>query len=113
MKFTQIRTGQRFRYQGQVYRKATPLMADPENGEQRRLIPRSAIIELLDGLPPAPESKAPDQIPVARLDPVMAQLAGEINDIIAESGLNAEQVNRVLRQLQTAFSKARHNLDLP
>ena len=113
MKFSQIRIGQRFRYNGQVYRKATPLMANPENGEQQRLIPRSAIIELLDGPPPEPESVAPDQIPVARLDPVMAQLAGEINDIIAESGLNAGQVNSILRRLQTAFSKARHNLNLP
>ena len=33
MKFTQLQIGQRFLYQGKTYRKATPLMADPENCE--------------------------------------------------------------------------------
>lgn len=46
MKFTQLQVGQRFVYQGKTYRKATPLLADVEDGADRRLIARSALGEL-------------------------------------------------------------------
>ncbi len=113
MKFTQLRIGQPFRHKGQVYRKTSPLMAEIENDGQQRLIPRSADVEPVDAQLAQTVAEAPVNIPVTQLDRAMQQLAGDINDIIAESGLDAAQVSRLLRQLQTAFVKARHNLDLP
>jgi len=112
MKFTGLQIGQRFRYQGKTYRKATPLTATAEGEEQKKLIPRSALVEALDARPdPVPTSAARD-IPVATLDRAMNELASDINEIIAESGLNAEQASSLSRQLQAAFLKTRHHLNL-
>jgi len=52
MKFPQLPMGQRFRWRGAVYRKAGPLTAHAEYDGALAMIPRSAVIELLqDGTP--------------------------------------------------------------
>jgi hypothetical protein len=111
MKFTQLQIGQRFLYQGKTYRKATPLMADPVDGEGQRLIPRSAPVEPLDAAPPPPE--LPRDIPLAQIDRAMHRLSTDINRILADSGLEAEKVNTLVRELQGAFVRCRHTLNLP
>jgi len=113
MKFSQLQIGQRFRYRGTTYRKASPLMAVAEGEEKQQLIPRSAGIQALDTPPPASKPATPTEIPVAQLDRAMAQLANEINTIISESGMNAGEASGLLRQLQAAFLKTRRNLNLP
>jgi len=111
MKFSLLHIGQRFLYQGRIYRKTTPLMADPEGAEGQRLIPRSAMVEPLDTPSPAPTP--PPEIPLEQVNRAMQQLSIEINGIVAESGLNAAAVNQLLGELQGAFTRCRHNLNLP
>jgi hypothetical protein len=111
MKFTQLQIGQRFLYQGKTYRKVTPLMADPVDGEGQRLIPRSAIVEPLDATPPP--AQLPEDIPLAQIDRAMHRLSADINQILADSGLDAESVNALSREMQGAFVRCRHTLNLP
>ncbi len=115
MKFSALAIGQRFRFQGGEYTKTSPLMAEACAGGERRLLPRSAEVAPLDnsaaasGELPTP----PSEVPLEQLDRVMQQLAGELNEIIAESGLNAAQSSELARLLQAAFVRARQALQLP
>lgn len=110
MKFAQLAIGLRFRYQDREYVKTSPLMAEPADEGATRLIPRSANVDPLDTPPEAIE--APKQVAVHELNRVMGVLAGEINDIVADSGLDVQQANRLARELQQAFSRARRALHL-
>lgn len=47
MKFSHIAIGARFRYQGKVYSKCSPLAAS-ESGGRQRMVPRSAIVDPLE-----------------------------------------------------------------
>lgn len=49
MKFPKLAPGARFRWQGELYRKTGPMTAHAEAGGGQRLIPRSALVEALDG----------------------------------------------------------------
>jgi len=40
-------------------------------------------------------------------------LSADINQILADSGLDAESVNALSRELQGAFVRCRHTLNLP
>ena len=111
MKFPQLQIGQRFAYQGKTYRKATPLLADLEDAEGQRLIPRSAMVEPLE--PAAAITEAPSEIPVALVDRAMEQLSSDINRITKDSGLDAEGVNNLLCELQGALLRTRRKLNLP
>jgi hypothetical protein len=53
MKFSHLPMGARFRYQGRLYSKTSPLAATGEDGLQR-LIPRSAAVEAAEVATPAP-----------------------------------------------------------
>jgi hypothetical protein len=113
MKFSQLAIGQRFAWQGQTWVKSTPLQADPVEGGKRRLVPRSATVEPLEiesetDTPPA----RPSQIPVERLEQAMDVFGRELSDIVTGSGLDAEACTQTLRQLQKAFARLRHRLDL-
>jgi len=110
MKFSLVPVGQGFRYQGQTYHKVSPLMASAEDGKNQRLIPRSAEVEPLGEVAAPP--RAPEQLPTAQVDQAMQTLAGDINNIVSDSGLDAETVNALLRQLQVAFMQCRRNLNL-
>jgi hypothetical protein len=46
MKFNQIDIGQEFEYQGERYKKATPLIANNIATGEQKLIPRSAVLKL-------------------------------------------------------------------
>ena len=50
MKFPQLRIGERFEYQGQVYTKASPVTATDAEGRSR-MIMRSAVVKPLDRQP--------------------------------------------------------------
>lgn len=75
---------------------------------------RSAAVEPLNAAAVRNEGSPaqPSEIPLAQLDRVMQQLAGELNDIIAESGLNAAQGSEVSHALQQALLRARQSLRL-
>ena len=49
MKLQQLPMGTRFEYQGLIYTKTGPMMATTEKGDQK-LIPRYAVLKLLDKL---------------------------------------------------------------
>lgn len=113
MKFSQIQLGNRFQFQGKTYRKVSPLMAQPEDGEKQRLIARSAVVDLVDGQATTPATQTPSQIAVQDIDQAMQTLAERINDAVAESGLDAQQTNQLLRRMQVAFLQCRQQLKLP
>lgn len=48
MKFQQVSVGQRFEFEGQVYVKISPLLAQAESSGGQRLLPRSATVRLLE-----------------------------------------------------------------
>jgi hypothetical protein len=56
MKFHQLPLQARFRYQGKVYRKVSPLQAHCEADATQRLVPRSAVVAPLDAAGNAPAS---------------------------------------------------------
>lgn len=48
MKFQQVSVGQRFEFEGRVYVKISPLLAQTESSGGQRLLPRSATVRLLE-----------------------------------------------------------------
>jgi len=59
MKFVHLPIGQRFRYRGKWLVKIDPLTAAPEGSDGgRRLIPRSAAVEIESPVTPPPPSNA-------------------------------------------------------
>lgn len=110
MKFTQLAVGQRFLYKEAEYTKISPLLAEPVSGGAGQLVPRSAVVTP-QGEKPKP-FEAPGEIPVDQLDQVMQKLAGEINDVLAESGMSASEAGQMARELQQAFIRARQALGL-
>lgn len=61
MKFSQVKIGQRFRLDGQVYSKSGPLQAIQEGSDGHRMIMRSAAVTLLatEGESASPAKEAP------------------------------------------------------
>lgn len=110
MKFAQLAVGQRFVHKQTEYIKVSPLLAEPLAGGNGQLIPRSAAVTPLGETPPPID--APSDIPVDKLDHVMEKLAGEINDILAASGMDAIQAAETARELQQALIRARQALGL-
>lgn len=111
MKFAQLPVGLRFLYKAHAYTKVSNLMARPEGDGSDRLIPRSANITPLDE-PPVDLSERPSEVAIGELDRAMMQLAGEVNDIVAASGLDATEISRLSQALQQAFTRARASLHL-
>ncbi len=56
MKIHQLPMGARFEYAGQVYEKTGPLVATGAGGQ--RLIPKYAVLKVLDGSAPAPAAQS-------------------------------------------------------
>jgi hypothetical protein len=57
MRFPQLPIGQRFSYQGRIYRKSGPLTASEEGKGSSRLIMKSAQVTPLDSSEPLKETK--------------------------------------------------------
>lgn len=47
MSFGTLPIGQQFQFEGKTYTKATPLLAEANDGSGRRMIPRSAQVEVI------------------------------------------------------------------
>lgn len=58
-KFHLLAIGQRFLWSGEIWRKTSPLLAVSETTGTRRLIPRAAVLQVLDEGAPAPEPARP------------------------------------------------------
>ena len=109
MKFSQLQVGQSFTYQGTRYRKVSPLMAQADGATSARLIARSAIVEPGGEAPSV--NRLPERIPRQQVERAMQQLATQVTDAVAASGLSGDDANTLLRQLQQAFDSCRRSLE--
>lgn len=108
MKFSDVQTGQRFRFQNKLYLKITPLMAVAEGEPNQRFIARSATVEILDNIP---EKETPSpQLSREQVDQAMQALSLSIKQAITESELTAEQNNSILKKMQIAFEQCHRAL---
>lgn len=55
VKFPHLPIGERFRFEGDIYRKTGPIAATNEATGQTRMIPRYAKLEMLDDKPASPK----------------------------------------------------------
>jgi hypothetical protein len=74
LKFHHLRPGARFEYNGDIYRKVSPLKGSNETDGTQRLIPRSAEIMPLDAGGEA-ISKMPESLPRTTVESVLDKLA--------------------------------------
>lgn len=102
-KFPSLAIGQRFSWRGRQYVKTSPLLGRAEDDGQSQMIPRSAVVELVEGSAPAPTAAAPHPGLVALEDFHKAVLAG-VETLAAEA--TPKTVARVRRELQTAYQRA-------
>jgi hypothetical protein len=104
MKFPQLAPGQRFRWQGAVYRKAGPMTAHAEADGALSMIPRSAVVEpLQDGGPAAPSTpdgpRRPEAV-AAALDALIGHI-GQVADGLAAA--DAARLRTALDEARLAF----------
>ena len=76
MKFAQLPIGSRFRYQGEVWSKTSPLAASGPGGGQR-MIARSATVEALDETGAAPPQRPSREQALAAYHQTCSQLLRE------------------------------------
>lgn len=103
MKFTQLALGARFRYQGEVYCKSSPLAASGPGGAQR-MIPRSAAVEPLQDGADAPPPRSPLRLALDAYHSEARQLLEQAADgspddlaeLVRRLNLAYEQIGRVL-----------------
>ena len=98
MKFPQLAVGARFRYQGKIYCKTSPLAASAADGSQR-MIPRSASIEALDG----PDTPTPAASPLQQALDEHHALGRALLAQAAEGGDAA--LAPLLQQLDIAYAE--------
>lgn len=104
MKFPHLPLGERFRFEGAIYRKTGPIAATNEATGQTRMIPRYARLELLDESV-APVKAAPPslQATVAAYDAACTALLDEYQVPAAKRHqLNAarDALSALLRELK-------------
>lgn len=71
MKFPQLNIGQRFEWRGRIYTKSGPVAAVDVETRQAQMIPRSALVNPVDGNQPPPVRRAPEIRP-EQLEPLLA-----------------------------------------
>ncbi|MCG6941098.1 MAG: hypothetical protein LJE69_07595 [Thiohalocapsa sp.] len=79
MKFPKLPAGARFRWQGEMYRKTGPMTASPESGGERKLIPRSAVVEPVDATA-APPVPAREDFTAAEVEAALGALMQRVRD---------------------------------
>lgn len=103
MKFHQLRPGARFRHQGRVYRKISPLKGACEDDTQK-LIPRSAEVVPLDSDGEPLTRQLPDTVSGAHVEAMFGRFLSDCESAVAriEPPLNQSQRDQLLRELQAA-----------
>lgn len=95
MKFQQLPHGARFEYEDKIYVKTGPLTAATEEGVQR-MIPRFAVLKLLDGSMPAQVPQPPPKLDEAMVMAALEAFHGECLRLLEEAGVDEER-GRVMR----------------
>jgi len=112
MRFPQLRPGQRFRWNGQVFSKSGPVTAVAESDGSTRMIPRSARLE------PVAETTAEQPAPAGKpLDPAEVEaaldaLAQRVEGAASGLGLTAEQAKALHEAITSARRALREQLGL-
>ncbi|MBI3772013.1 MAG: hypothetical protein HY272_04885 [Gammaproteobacteria bacterium] len=113
MKFQQLSVGQRFEFEGQVFVKISPLLAQAESSSGQRLLPRSAIVRLLDkGMPSVAESVKKETLDLAEVSAAVGQFH---LDCVASVEILADVVPQerlalVLQAIDEAYSTVQRKL---
>jgi len=109
LKFGQLPPGRRFRWKDAEWLKTSPILASPADGGKPVLVPRSARVEALDGLPP--------QTPAAplenRIDPVLKELQRNLLGQLETLPLSPDQRKALEQQLGLLIEQARNQLQNP
>lgn len=109
MRFPQLPIGQRFRWQGVTYTKTRPIGARGEADGAERMIPRSAVVEPLDGSPPQPPRSPGTLDP----DSVRAAIDSLVQDIhTAHAALPSGTAERLAPALADAHRRCLERLGL-
>ena len=105
MKFQQVKIGQQFEYQGDIYVKHSPLVASHAETGKQKLIPRYAAVVVTDTAV-SPEDKNPGR----SLDSEQVQIAfGKFYDCVLESlqKIKPELKTQALEPVQSRLENAR------
>ncbi len=106
LKFGQLPPGRRFRWKNQLWLKTSPILACPEGGEKPVLVPRSTMVEMLDGSDPAGQAKGPAE-PV---DLVMEELRNKLLSRLEALPLAPEQRKELVQQVGLLLNQAASRL---
>ena len=101
MRFSDLKPGDHFSYEGVEYTKTSPILAKDANG-QSRLIPRSAVLQTqtVQG-PPSPRKEASD---LDRLyQAVTAIIRQEVHDVVLDMRLR-QAVEKAWKTIKTGAS---------
>ena len=106
LKFGQLAPGRRFRWKNQLWLKTGPILACPEGGEKPVLVPRSAMVEVLDG--PAPSGHAKE--PAEPVGPVMEELRNKLLSRVEALPLAPGQRKELAQQVGLLVDQAASRL---
>ncbi|MGE0081436.1 MAG: hypothetical protein AB7U81_09070 [Thiohalomonadaceae bacterium] len=111
-KFNLLAIGQRFRWNGETWRKTSPLLAVNEATGASRLVPRAAVLQVLDG------DTAPTPVPNRPLDAhtvataLSAHLEASLEAVSAQD-IPPETKAALADALRASDAAARRKLGLP
>lgn len=103
MRFHQLSIGQTFRFQGETYTKQDSLMSVHAGSGRRRLIKRSAEVELLDETPdPSPAAPTHDAFSAAAVSAAFETFHLQCRQLLAECSNDAQHRERLEARLEQA-----------
>jgi len=114
MKFHLLPTGRRFRLDGEIYTKVTPLLGENVRTAEQRLIRRAANVEPLDGAETTTAAAPPRPIPAfqvaAALRAYHAECRSALDEI--ERDLDDEPMRGLRQRLEAAHRACLERLGL-
>jgi hypothetical protein len=99
MKFQNLPLDTRFVYRGEIFAKASPLMASVNGGGQR-MIPRYASLHPVDGVEIAAPAKTPNLVDIERVFQALETLQHRLS----QSALDVEVVKQAINQCKETIS---------
>lgn len=102
-KFGQLSAGQEFFWQGGKWLKTSPLLARPEDSEQARIIPRSAMVQSGET-----ETTPDNDAGAAEIREILRQLEQECLSNIELLQLNPDQLQTLREIVAKAVQNARN-----
>ncbi len=102
LKFGQLPPGRRFRWKNQLWLKTSPILASPEGGKKPALVPRSAMVEVLDEPDPAGQATGPGEA----VGFVMNELRNKLLSRLEDLPLAPEQRKELAQQVALLVDQA-------